>query len=299
MSEMMITQKTEQFEPEHTLGEYNGNAVRCRSVNGVLFLSATDMCQAAGKRWNKYNANQQTQEFIAKLSEDLRCPNSGIVISLKGGQGEQGTWVHEDLAYHLAMWCSPEFQLWCIRQIKALTQGKPVHREIAEAHVDTMGLLNRVAELLHSQASESYARDMRIEVKFDKHAEEVRNEFSNVHQRLDEIQTRRNLSEATKANHCRIVSIFYSGKCPCCQDVRIIDECGFKIPNILEYDHWLSKTQPGLSQTWPVCKSCNTELKKQDVKAAARSFFETYQKRRSQLHDRPRVRCLPGMEDAR
>lgn len=301
MSTSIITQQTEHSECEHTLGEYNGNTIRCREIGGVWFLSATEMCKAAGKRWAAYYANQQTQGFISQLSEDLRCQNSDIVISTKGGQGEQGTWIHEDLAYHLAMWCSPEFQLWCIRQIKALTKGKPVHREVAEYHVDQMGLListvNRFGEFICANAKETHSR-------INETAAEIRGEmregFKDVRHEIEQIKQRKPLSKKTARKHLAICASAFAGKCPCCGTAKIVGEDGSKENNVLEYDHWVSKSQAALSETWPVCKSCNIKLKQHDFKMESRTYFEAYQKRRKQYEERGKhVRCLPGMEDAR
>lgn len=302
MSTSIITQQTERFEPEHTLGEYNGNAVRCRKISGVWFLSATDMCKAAGKRWAAYYANQQTQEFIAKLAEDFQGQNSDLVISQHGGD-RTGTWVHEDLAYHLAMWCSPEFQLWCIRQIKALTQGKPIHREVAEYHVDQMGLLittvKEFGEFVQANARETHSRIDVIHGEMQQGFKDLSKKQDNLEHRFERIEKRKHLSVKTQRKHLIICLRSFSGMCPCCGDLRIVQEDGTKEQGVLEYDHWVSKSQAALSETWPVCKNCNSKLKQHDFKTEVRAYFEAYQKRRKQFEDRGSlIRCLPGMEDA-
>lgn len=305
MSASMVIQSQTHSESEHTLGEYNGNVVRCREVGGVWFLSATDMCKAAGKRWAAYYANQQTQEFIAKLAEDFQGQNSDLVISQRGGD-RTGTWVHEDLAYHLAMWCSPEFQLWCIRQIKALTKGKPVHREVAEYHVEQMGLLittvKEFGEFVQANAKETRSRidetafELRTEMQDG--FSSVNSQIASVHHEIEQIRQRRPLSIKTKRRHLSICLTLFGGKCPCCCNVKIVREDGTKESDLLEYDHWVSKSQASLSETWPVCKTCNMKLKQHDFKAESRTYFEAYQKRRKQYEERGKgVRCLPGMED--
>lgn len=67
-------------QPDHTLGQYNGSKIRCKFVDGVPFLNATDMCQAAGKRWAKYWENKQTREFVEELGSG---PNSDIIETSK------------------------------------------------------------------------------------------------------------------------------------------------------------------------------------------------------------------------
>lgn len=74
------------------------------------YVNATAMCKAAGKSWADYNRLGSTQAYLAALSADMGIPMSEIVQSVRGGSPElQGTWVHPQVAIHLAQWLSPEF----------------------------------------------------------------------------------------------------------------------------------------------------------------------------------------------
>lgn len=74
------------------------------------YINATAMCQAAGREFKHYNENRQTKEFIAALSVEVGIPTSDLVQSMKGGDIKyQGTWVHPQVAIHLAQWCSASF----------------------------------------------------------------------------------------------------------------------------------------------------------------------------------------------
>jgi hypothetical protein len=44
-----------------------------------------------------------------------------------------------------------------------------------------------------------------------------------------------------------------------------------------EFDHWHTRNQARVTQTWLVCRDCNRHLNVTDFKAAARSAFESYQ----------------------
>jgi hypothetical protein len=44
-----------------------------------------------------------------------------------------------------------------------------------------------------------------------------------------------------------------------------------------EFDHWYSRAQNRVTQTWLVCRDCNQRLLDTGFKAAARSAFEAYQ----------------------
>lgn len=74
------------------------------------YINATAMCQAAGKMWGHYNSLASTPAFLAALSSDIGIPISEIVQSIKGGDPRhQGTWVHPQVAIHLAQWLSAAF----------------------------------------------------------------------------------------------------------------------------------------------------------------------------------------------
>lgn len=96
------------------LGHYNGVSIYYDDGDSDKFVNATQMCKATGKRWAKYWENQSTQEFLVALADSLRCPISDLYF-VRQGRGdtvEQGTWVHRQVAIHLAQWCSADFSVW-------------------------------------------------------------------------------------------------------------------------------------------------------------------------------------------
>jgi hypothetical protein len=115
---------------------YNGVVILCR---GDGYWNATAMCQANGKRWNNYYRNQETQEFLAALSEQLDLPVAriratgtasaatlGLIDTVQGGPPVlQGTWVHRRVALNLAQWCSPTFAVRVTGWVEELlTKGR-------------------------------------------------------------------------------------------------------------------------------------------------------------------------------
>jgi hypothetical protein len=109
---------SKEIEPiNHSL---NGELVGQRVSDG--YINATAMCKAAGKKWNDYRRLQATGEFFDELSKALSIlvdPVAGIpateqfqalIISVQGGSPAlQGTWVHPQVAIHLAQWLSGAF----------------------------------------------------------------------------------------------------------------------------------------------------------------------------------------------
>jgi len=89
------------------------------------YVNATAMCKAAGKAWADYARLGGTQAFFTALSADMGIPISEIIQSVKGGEpGYQGTWVHPQVAIHLAQWLSPEFAVKVTQWVFDWMSGK-------------------------------------------------------------------------------------------------------------------------------------------------------------------------------
>lgn len=74
------------------------------------YINATAMCKATGKMFADYGRLASTNAFLQELSSDMGIPISDLIQSAKGGQPHlQGTWVHPQVAIHLAQWLSPKF----------------------------------------------------------------------------------------------------------------------------------------------------------------------------------------------
>ena len=112
--------------------EVDGEVIPQRPRDG--YINATLLCQRAGKLFGHYFTNKQTKLFIEALSADIGIPISGLVQVLKGGDNKhsQGTWVHPQVAIHLAQWLSPKFSVqvtkWVFDWISGDVKGyMPVH----------------------------------------------------------------------------------------------------------------------------------------------------------------------------
>jgi hypothetical protein len=86
----------------------SGEVIEQRIADG--YINATAMCKASGKQFNDYVRIGPTKAFLTELSSETGLPVSGIIQSIKGGSADrQGTWVHPQVAIHLAQWLSPRF----------------------------------------------------------------------------------------------------------------------------------------------------------------------------------------------
>lgn len=87
---------------------YAGSVIEQRAQDG--FINATAMCKVAGRLWADYARLQHTREFLAALSRSMGNPIDQFVVSVTTGANDQrGTWVHPQVAIHLAQWLSAEF----------------------------------------------------------------------------------------------------------------------------------------------------------------------------------------------
>ena len=83
-------------------------------------VNATEMAKPFGKLVGDWLRLKTTAEFTEALSADMQIPISALIQVVKGGNSEQGTWLHEDVALEFARWLSPAFAIWCNKRIKEL-----------------------------------------------------------------------------------------------------------------------------------------------------------------------------------
>lgn len=89
------------------------------------YINATAMCQASGKQFKHYNENRTTKDFVAALSSEVGIPTTDLVQSISGGDPRlQGSWVHPQVAIHLAQWCSAEFAVKVSQWVYNWMSGK-------------------------------------------------------------------------------------------------------------------------------------------------------------------------------
>jgi KilA-N domain len=97
---------------------WNGRTIRQREDG---YLSATDMCQACGKRLNDWMRLSATGEYLKALEDVTGIPATELVQVFQGGTPEtQGTWVYRRAAIRLAQWLSPQFAVWVDEWIEEL-----------------------------------------------------------------------------------------------------------------------------------------------------------------------------------
>ena len=100
-----------------------GRIVQQRAVDG--YINATEMCRVSGKRFGGYHRLDGTKAFLDALEADVQICTSALVQSVRGGPPElQGTWVHPQVAIHLAMWLRPKFAVQVTRWVFEWMTGR-------------------------------------------------------------------------------------------------------------------------------------------------------------------------------
>ena len=99
---------------------FHGSNVTFKNEDGTVMVNAVEMAKPFGKRTRDWLKTQSSNEFIKVLSDAKKIASADLVVVTKGGDKEQGTWMHEDVAIEFARWLSPMFAIWCNDRIKEL-----------------------------------------------------------------------------------------------------------------------------------------------------------------------------------
>lgn len=256
------------------IGVYNGVEIFWEGDDPGQFINATQMCKAAGKRWNDFAETQEFQEYVSELSLKTGIPVIRLVESRPGRYG--GTWVHRKVAIRLAQWCSAKFAVWVDDRIEELmTTGKVAkHREHQEAELLATQVWETLDKIAKVQLNQSHGI-MNLEQKVDvlhSDVKDIKEQWAT---------TRKELADKTKHEHVVTVHEKYHGYCPCCNSEIVVDSNGRKTKNG-EFDHWELRSKNAPSETWLICKPCNTALKDHAFRRSMRDVFNAYQTRREQ-----------------
>lgn len=134
---------------------YNGSPVTFKLGDGTTTVNATQMAKPFGKLVSGWLRLESTKEFLNALSADMQIHTSALIQTVKGGNGEQGTWMHEDAALEFARWLSPKFAIWCNARIKELLTGQyqqPQKAEILPPPIDNQRVALGLVELVDGKA---------------------------------------------------------------------------------------------------------------------------------------------------
>jgi hypothetical protein len=79
---------------------------------GDMYFNATEIAKQFGKEPYSFLRLAATKEYMAEILTESQTVNSrfeNLVRTIKGGK-YKGTWLHKELAFEFAGWCSPVFR---------------------------------------------------------------------------------------------------------------------------------------------------------------------------------------------
>ena len=108
------------------------------------YVNATQLCKAAGKKFNDWYRLKSTKELIIQIENQLNTETriSVSVVDIKKGGNDkksQGSWIHPDLVVQHAQWLSPSLGKQVSEQLKKFNEGvnvKTVSKEKENNLVD-------------------------------------------------------------------------------------------------------------------------------------------------------------------
>ena len=88
-------------------------------VNSSRQYDATAMAGSYDKRLNNYWQSKGTTDVMHAISRLQEVPVEDLKSVVATGPVElRGTWIHEDLALHLAAWLSPDFYAFMLQTFR-------------------------------------------------------------------------------------------------------------------------------------------------------------------------------------
>jgi len=87
------------------------------------YVNATKLCQTTGKSWKHYYQPVKTKTFLKALSECTRLSLNVLVVN--GKNRFQHTWIHPDVAIHLAQWLSPHVAVAVVEMVRRFAAEHP------------------------------------------------------------------------------------------------------------------------------------------------------------------------------
>ena len=107
-------------------GELNFE-VEFKMINGEIYAKANTMCDRV--KLDNWKRSANTKRYVDALksraiNDTLNSRNIEYIISEKGVDTINGTFIHEKLIINLARFISVEFELWCDEQIAELINKK-------------------------------------------------------------------------------------------------------------------------------------------------------------------------------
>ncbi len=122
---------------------------------------------------------------------------------------------------------------------------------------DPSDKLNQAINLIVDMLNDGKGEWKKIKTEMGKIGQNI----EQLRDRVYEIEdwSRKPFKPATVKTYLAVVNKFYSGMCPCCGEVLILNPLGGKNEG-LELDHFKGPKWNKITEGWPICKDCHVKL---------------------------------------
>ena len=139
-------------------------------INGEDYICLTDMLRAKDGDFfiTDWLRNRNTLEFLGICVKEFVARTNAISLQAKAGR-YGGTYAHHDIAFEFAMWISPEFKVYIVKEFQRLKAeeqqqiGWSARRELSKInyriHTDAIKQNLIPAEVTSTQANIIYANE--------------------------------------------------------------------------------------------------------------------------------------------
>lgn len=100
-------------------------------------FNANQICQVKDKKWHDYVQSEGTLAYIEALAEHLEIGIGELMIPVRLSDSTWETWIHPEIALHLAQWLGIELEFWdwltLAREVTAISLTKQAPETFFEA----------------------------------------------------------------------------------------------------------------------------------------------------------------------
>lgn len=100
----------------------NSDVIEQRASDG--YINASQLCSVAGKHWFHYFREETSGHFRRALASKTGIAEQLLIQQIaSSSKGQQATWVHPQIALHLAQWLSADFAVQVTEWIQEWMSG--------------------------------------------------------------------------------------------------------------------------------------------------------------------------------
>lgn len=101
----------------------NSGVIEQRASDG--YINASQLCTVAGKQWYQYFREETAGHFRRALANKTGISEQRLIEQAPDSDGRLSTWVHPQIALHLAQWLSADFAVQVTEWIQEWMSGGP------------------------------------------------------------------------------------------------------------------------------------------------------------------------------